>query len=66
MISFHVKLFAFRVAVVPGLDVALAPDPQALVGLPLRQLLLLDVVGDDHVTWKKIFNNLISKSFNSD
>ncbi len=49
VIGFQVKLFASRVAVVPGLDVALAPHPQALVRLLLRQLLLLHVVGDDHV-----------------
>jgi hypothetical protein len=49
VIGSHVKLFAFGVAVVAGLDITLAPYPQALVGLLLRQLLLSDVVRNDHV-----------------
>ena len=45
----QVQLLAFRVAVVPGLDVALAPNSQSLQFFLLFLLFLFYVVRNDHV-----------------
>ena len=52
-----VEVLALGVAVVAGLDVALASNPQPLHFFLLLGLLLLDVVRDDHVTCEAIMGN---------